>query len=465
MQRIWLVFFSVGIAFMSELAPASDLAKAPPKFSYLGKDVVFADFSRVDLEITFDVSKAKAVGHATIEFDVAQAGMPIFDLIPNPIQVSVDGKELRSTEIFLVKDPDRQSVLRIAGVEVQPGAKHTLEISYDISDEVTFSRDSVAAGFFMSDLSDRQYWEQFAPTNYEFDQYAQSMTIEILGTEMAHELFVNGSVTDLGFNKWRIDYADYFTTSSFYFHLVYKDRFMVERSTYQGVAATIPLTVYSSSQSNVSRGMTNLKKYLAELEGTYGAFAHATFTAYITDSGGGMEYCGATVTSLGALGHETTHSWFARGMMPANGNAGWIDEAIASWRDDGYPRGNGAPRTPRILGGFSPYRRFTTMDAYSYGADLMADFDGMLVSTSFGGLKNMLKETFAGFQRQTITVPMFQAQLEQSLGRSMQQFFDKYIYGNNILNRIPGASPKPGYDVDWSRHPRPYTKEEMREIR
>jgi hypothetical protein len=211
--------------------------------------------------------------------------------------------------------------------------------------------------------------------------------------------------------------------------------------------------------------MTNLKKYLAELEGTYGAFAHSTFTAYITDSGGGMEYCGATVTSLGALGHETTHSWFARGMMPANGNAGWIDEAIASWRDDGYPRGNGAPRAPRILGGFSPYRRFTTMDAYSYGADLMADFDGMLANTSLGGLKNMLKETFAGFRRQTITVQMFQTRLEQSLGRSMQQFFDKYVYGNNILNRIPGASPEPGYDVDWSRHPRPYTKEEMREIR
>ena len=83
---------------------------------------------------------------------------------------------------------------------------------------------------------------------------------------------------------------------------------------------------------------------MRELEQTYGPYPHEALLIYCTGNiSGGMEYAGATMTSLEALGHEITHSWFARGVMPANGNAGWIDEAIARWRDRGYPR---APPRP-----------------------------------------------------------------------------------------------------------------------
>lgn len=457
--QVAIMFFFANSLF------ASDLDKAPPKFTYETKNVVFSDFSNVRVNFLFDASSGRTTANATINFSVAHEGMPIFDLIPKPTRVELDGVELPLSSVFLLKDPDRQSILRAVGVEVSPGQNHVLEVDYQLTDEVSYSDGAVAAGFFMSDLTDREYWEQYAPTNYEYDQYQQTVFVDITGTDRVHELFVNGVVTDLGFNRWQIEYPSYFTSSSFYFHMAVKGRFEVERSTYAGLNGPIPLTVYSGSQTNVSRGMTNLKRYLAELEATYGAFAHASFTAYITDTGGGMEYCGATITSLGALGHETTHSWFARGVMPANGNAGWIDEAIASWRDDGYPRGNGTVGTPRVLGGFSPYKRYTTRDAYSYGAELMADFDAMLSSTSFGGLRNMLKEFFGGFKRQTITTPLFQSQMERALGQNMQQFFDRNVYGKGLLTRLPGVGVPEGWDVDWSRHPRPYTREEWLELR
>jgi hypothetical protein len=444
---------------------AGDLDKAPPKFSYSGKTAVFTDFSDVQLSFVFDAAAARTTARALIHFTVAEAGMPVFDLIPRPTSVVLDGVDVPLANVYSLRDPDRQSTLRVVGVPVAAGQQHTLEVQYQLNDEVSYSDDVVAAGFFMSDLTDREYWEQYAPTNYEYDQYQQTVTVEVAGTDRAHELFVNGRVTELGFNRWRIEYPSYFTASSFYFHMASKGRFVVERSTYSGKNGDIPLTVYSRSESNVNRGMSNLKRYLAELEGTYGAFAHESFTAYITDTGGGMEYCGATITSLGALGHETTHSWFARGVMPANGNAGWIDEAIASWRDDGYPRGNGTVGTPRVLAGFSPYKRYTTRDAYSYGASLMADFDALLAKTSFGGLRNMLKEFFADFKRQTITTPIFQAQMEQALGQNMQSFFDRNVYGKGLVNRLPGAGMLEGWDVDWSRHPRPYTRSEWLELR
>lgn len=453
-----------GLAWGS-LGFSGDLDKSPPKFTYGEKHAVFGDFSSVDLGFIFDASSGRTTGRAVITFTVAQNGLPIFDLIPKPNKVVLNGQDVTLSNVFLVKDPDRQSTLRVLGVEVTAGLTHVMEIDYQLGDDVSYSEGAVAAGFFMSDLSDREYWEQYAPTNYEYDQYKQTVSVDVIGTDRAHELFVNGSLTELGFNSWQIEYPDYFTASSFYFHLAVKGRFAVERSSYEGLNGQIPLTVYSGSQSNVTRGMSNLKKYLAELEGTYGAFAHASFTAYITDTGGGMEYCGATITSLGALGHETTHSWFARGVMPASGNAGWIDEAIASWRDNGYPRGNGTVGTPRILAGFSPYKRYTTRDAYSYGAELMSDFDAMLSSTGFGGLRNMLKEFFGHFKRQTITTPIFQAHMEKALGQNMQAFFDRNVYGKGLLTRLPGVGVPEGWDVDWSTHPRPYTKEERRALR
>ena len=463
MSRLKTLLCCLLAVLFSQIGRASDLEKAPPDFTHLGRNATFVDFSNVQLNLTFDVSKQKALGHAVIEFEVAKEGMPIFDLIPSPTEVTLDGEPLELTDVYSAQDPNKQSKIRIIGVDVKPGEKHKLEIRYDLSSEVSFSGDAVGAGFFMDDLTDRSFWEQYAPSNFEYDQYKQTVSVEVLATKTPHEIFANGSVLEVSPNKWLIDYPNYYTTSSFYFHLVYKGRFTVARSSFQGVNGEIPLTVYSQSQSNATKGLDKLKGYLEELEGTYGAFAHNSFTAYITEGGGGMEYCGATVTSLWALGHETTHSWFARGVMPSSGNAGWIDEAVASWRDNDYPRGSSPSRTPRLLSGFSPYRRHTTMDAYSYGADLISDFDGLIARNNEMGMKGVLRQFFAKFQRQTITVPMFQVHLEEALGYSLKAFFDKYIYGKTSPDSIP--SGQAGWDVNWSRHPRPFTKEEIALLR
>src|SRR5690606_28199516 len=115
------------------------------------------------------------------------------------------------------------------------------------------------------------------------------------------------------------------------FHLGETGRFVERSAVYHGLEKEIPVLVYSPRSDLADSGLARALSVLAELEGTYGPYAHAKMVAYITPDGGGMEYCGATMTSLWALEHEFTHSWFARGVMPADGNAGWIDEAIASW--------------------------------------------------------------------------------------------------------------------------------------
>lgn len=139
------------------------------------------------------------------------------------------------------------------------------------------------------------------------------------------------------------------------------------------------------------------------------------------------------MTSLGAIGHEITHSWFGRGVMPANGNAGWIDEAIASWRDHGYIRSAIGPSGPsQNIGGFSPYRRHTAVEAYSGGRLLIEQLDKTFESVRLDnetGMRAVLRALYAKYKNKTITVDVFKRFMEEMTGTDLTATFAKYVYG------------------------------------
>src|SRR5690606_31939202 len=116
--------------------------------------------------------------------------------------------------------------------------------------------------------------------------------------------------------------------------------FVVRQKEFQSLdGRSLPVTVYMkkiwSYFSAPSVYLDRAIEVLTELESDYGAFPHSGMLIYASPAfQGGMEYAGATITNFKALAHEITHSYFGRGLMPANGNAAWIDEALASWRDD-----------------------------------------------------------------------------------------------------------------------------------
>jgi hypothetical protein len=123
------------------------------------------------------------------------------------------------------------------------------------------------------------------------------------------------------------------------------------------------------------------------------------------------------------------HSWFARGVMPANGNAGWIDEAIARWRDLGYPTATATPHRPPInLAGFSPYRRHTPRQSYEMGSLLLSELDLLFQP---GGLRPMLAKLFQEKRRALITTAFFQTFLERQSGISLDAIFSRYVFGKD----------------------------------
>jgi hypothetical protein len=370
---------------------------------------------------------------------------------------------LNTSQLLTVKDPDQRTVLRSVDVQVDEGIVHVLTIHYDIKEGISFDEDTLRVGFFMSDLEvgGRNYWELFGVANLEYDRHPHIINARIVGGDGRYALMTNGDMAVLDGQHWEVTYPAYFNCSSVFFHIIDKNRFHVESQTYNGIAKSIEVRSYALEEDDATEGLQQSLAILRENEATYGAYPHDQALAFITPDGGGMEYGGATMTSIWALKHEFTHFWFARGVMPADGNAAWIDEAIASWRDDRYPRfTNGRPGTSAQLSGFPIYHRHTVMPSYTHGSNVIAALDGRFADLnvsdgSIKGMRSILRALFAEYQRSTITVTLFQDFIERVTSTDLDQFFQRYVFTRGLEDTNGSVSKHAK-----AHHPRPYTKAE-----
>jgi hypothetical protein len=163
--------------------------------------------------------------------------------------------------------------------------------------------------------------------------------------------------------------------------------------------------------------------------------------------------------------------------MPANGNAGWIDEAIATWRDNGYVQRPPDPdRVPVNLAGFSPYMRHTPMDAYYYGSLLLSELDYMFEQGG-SGLRPMLSKLYLQKRRQQITTEYFKAFLEAESGQDFGPMFSRFVYGqkpdkfltfDEVMSRQNETAKKVMHDFEAAAvipPRRPFTREELNALR
>lgn len=413
----------------------ASIQKAPPQFELKNKTAVFIDIQTLNSKIKYDLKKRTAIAETVIKFKQEVIGNPIFDLIPGPTKVELEGHAVSFDSTSL---PGNTSTVRVLGKTLQPGI-YELKIINPISKNISFSGSTLKSAFWMSDLSDRRYLEQYLPVNLEYDQYKMQFEVEIVGSDKEHVIRTNGDIVTLAKNHFRIDYPEYFTASSVFYHLMPTKSHNEEKFIFKSIdGREIPVLIYTSN--TISRYVKRTKSVLAELEADYGPFPHNKVVIYGAGSGG-MEYCGATITSLSALGHELIHSYFARGVMPARGNSGWVDEAVASWRDGGYRQYSTRSLSSSRMAGHSVYKRTTDRNAYSKGAKFMGFLDAKF--SKVGGLKKFLKK----FKEDRLFKPFltkeFQSDLEAHFGEELSQEFNKYIYGGAKSDDYSPAQENP----------------------
>lgn len=420
--------FLITLSLFATLAMAgeNDKLHTPKSFSANGGKAVFADFSEATYRINYDLTQKKATVTAEIKLDTAEAGFPIFDSVTAPTSVLFDGENVSAVE---AKTPNNETTLRLVNKLAAAGS-HTLTVEVPLTTLVEFSADGVKSAFWTSDLDERYFLERYMPANFEFDQVKMNFIVKFIGAKTKQIIYTNGNVTELEANTFKINYPSYYTSSSIFFHAVPQGATTEQRFTLKSIdGRDIPAVVYftkGSWSASVEKLKTKTTEVFHELESDYGPFPHPSVT--VLQAGmGGMEYCGATMTDFSALGHELFHSYFARGVMPANGNAGWVDEALASWRDDGYQTLSTLSGTSG-MSGHAYYTRTTDTAAYSFGERFMSFLDGKIKTK--GGLKPFMrhmvdKKVFAPF-----FVEEFIQELSSFYDVPFEADFKKYTFGN-----------------------------------
>ncbi len=416
-----------------------DLVYAPPPFvNDKGDQIVFVDFEYARYRIAFNALKQSALVLSEIQFRADTPGLPVVSMNQPIKTVLLDGE---SVEIIDQPSPDGEVPFKVLSLPVSPGL-HQLAIESCLTKDGPYGppitwfpdRQSLECVFDMSDIRfpEGGYLEAFLPSNFNFDHFRMSIAVSIADAQLSHSVFSNGSISRSPHGQWNIEFPSFYTSSCPWFHVGVSDYFRsIQDEFLSSDGREIPIFIYTKVVDNVTELLVNFlqktKAIMRDLEADFGPFPHGSVTIYARDSyPNPMEYAGAAATTIDALRHELDHSYFARSIVPANGDAGWIDEALAKWGDRGYPRYHYPPANRANLGKRSPYSRITDGGAYTVGLEFVAHLDYILRDR--GGLKPFLA-TYADKKRhQSVTAGEFQALVEDYYGGSLQQLFETYVY-------------------------------------
>lgn len=420
------------ITFLILNTSNANLHLAPPNFEISEGKAVFIDILNADYFVDYNTKKRKAYAESTLTFKNNDTGFPIFDLIPSISEISLDGEIVHQRLISL---PDGQGSARVVLKEVSPGT-HTLKMKHLIDHKTSFRwpRRGVKSGFFIRDLKARKFLEQYLPTNLEFDQYPMNIETVVTRTNRTHKLVANGKIEEMGKNHFKVTYPEFYTASSVYFHIFPKGKYKWKTGSYTSIdGREIAITIYAQPLSSPTKFYREAHRMFKELENDYGPWPYDSLLVFATGIRGGMEWPAATTTAFTSLDHEMLHSYFAKGVFPVNGNSGWMDEAIASWRDYGYQRLERPLFDSINLGNHSPYKRNTDSRSYEIGRSFLAFLDYKF--QNIGGLKPVLKEFFNRRKFTPVSTKNMIEEFEDITGLSLQADFDYYVLGMGDAQR------------------------------
>lgn len=419
------IYYSYGSEQLPGILPELDSSYRPLNLSKKifvkdNKNHVPFDFLEQDLVLEFNTALSMVTGHSKIRFSLTERGFPFFELKAPVSSIVLDGTLL---QVISVTDPDSQNEYWSLSSELEPGNYEVL-IQYQLpADRTTFNGGQISFLTNMTDLNGK-FFEHWGPVGFEDDAFKLNLNLKIEGTEDKHRLISNGSITMDDPTSWKVIYEEFYTKSSFYIHLFPENSFIVKTFNLRD----IPVTVYGQSESLVNNAIETLPSLFNEFETDFGLYPHKSFISHMKSTGGGMEYVGATITSLSSLDHELFHSWFARSVMPADGRSGWIDEAFASWRDYGYFQAPGIlQRSFTNLANYSPFRKTTPRNSYVDGRNLISELDREFAH--FGGMKILMREFYQRYKNRIVTTEEFQNFLNEMTGINVDPLFERYAMG------------------------------------
>lgn len=385
------------------------------------------DVSAVEATLSFDCRVRVARAETVMRFTQSDRG-GVFDLRQDIESAELDGSPLDVSALAPTTDGVRNVPLRM---DSGPG-EHELRLRYALelpqtTDPLpvgwTTNQPGVVFDLWMSDLHPGRYLESWIPAPLCHDRFALTVNLEISGTSLPHAVFANGDYTANG-----VSYPAEFTSLSPMLVIAPESRVEVED------AGGTTVAKLAGPEIDLGQCHALIRECLDHNNAVFGEYAFGdSFLAYIWGTTRGMEYDGATTSSVGALEHEVFHSWFGRGVKPATANDGWIDEAFCVWYTAGPPRERrfalpfDPSEPPVMLCPPGPFDRYTPREAYTAGprffggvAALLGGPDGLIET-----MAALYLERRGGF----LSTDDLKYVLSKAAGQDLTWAFDRWVHG------------------------------------
>jgi hypothetical protein len=456
----FLALLLIGTPALAHSFAYDDSAHLPQSFQANQLKAVFADFKQANYEITYDVPAKKAYATATIQLATLETGNIVFDSAEEPTAVQLDGQAVSQK---LVSTPSRETKVRVIQTQAAAGM-HRLVITLPITRLVEFTSEGVKSAYWTTDLTDRGYLERYLPANYIFDRVQMNFKIHFIRAG-AQTIYTNGVVTEIDAQNYSVEYPVYYNATSIFFHTVPANTFEEVRFDFKSIdGRAIPAVIYQAkgASTSIETQQANVTRYLNAMEAAMGPFLHPSLTGYVAGEGG-MEYNGAFMASESAVNHELFHSYAARGVMPADGNAGWIDEALAVWWTSGMPALSSLQGSSQMAA-HPYYTRTTDTDAYGFGMQFMALLNAAL--STKGGLKPFLKNYFHTQMFTPYSTRDFSDAMNAYFSVDLDDLFLKYVYDTSKASFRETLNPRTNWRIEATpklEHPQ-YSDEELQKL-
>jgi hypothetical protein len=167
----------------------------------------------------------------------------------------------------------------------------------------------------LSDLLDREFFEIWAVSNLEYDQFPSTFELTILNSKTNHKIYHNGTTLHQRQNFFKLSFPDYFNTSAAYIHIAPVGAYREKSFEIESISGLkVPVLIYTmedpSPDDILDRAASETLSLFHELESKIGAWPHQRLLIQIYEGPGGMEYHGATSSGIEDLRHELIHSYF-----------------------------------------------------------------------------------------------------------------------------------------------------------
>ncbi|HYN03553.1 MAG TPA: hypothetical protein VE359_13980 [Vicinamibacteria bacterium] len=429
---------------------ASEPLPAAPTETALLDAAFRIDVERV--EAVFDVypTERRVQAQAAVTFRMRPGqSRPVVHFEParsaSGVALRLDGQDL---------DPARASDVRLfsyqgsgqVSVELQrdlaPGVAHRLEASYPLPL-------ADAGGRFFANVNDidgRGNETLFPTLNtpHELAHHVLVFRVHAAEPYLAVGSGLLGARAAGDVQEWVLDTERPVASYTVMFHLAPARSHALAERRLRGVDVRV---LAPQGGVTAEEAFSSLDPWLAELQGALGPFPMPRgLSVVLTQTGGGMEYYGATTTSLRALRHEVFHMYFACSTVARTYRDSWWDEAIDMWyelsADPAYAAIEAGYRSD-IVSGRSAVAVGFDRRAYDHGSRIM-----QAVAMEMGGRDRMvsfLRDLHARRSFDPFTTWDLADEIQASSGVDVRERFRLWLYQSPATQ---AAAPAPSA-WDW----------------